>query len=136
MPADWPCRRLVAGRLIPERLLHLVRAGLRRHGRRPLLREEARHELRAVRRQLEERLVHQLRVQVAATDVVMNTIFGFIAAMYVKFCSGPTPRYTPRLRAVQQICQDVLKPDLVREQVVRPELTARLRQFFAEFQNS
>ena len=25
----------------------------------------------------------------------MNTIRGRTAAMYVKFCSGPTPRYTP-----------------------------------------
>ena len=25
----------------------------------------------------------------------MNAIFGLIAAMYVKFCSGPTPMYTP-----------------------------------------
>jgi len=26
---------------------------------------------------------------------MMNAIRGRIAAMYVKFCSGPTPRYTP-----------------------------------------
>jgi hypothetical protein len=26
---------------------------------------------------------------------VMNAMRDFIASMYVKFCSGPTPRYTP-----------------------------------------
>ncbi len=54
---------------IPVRLDELARGGLRRKPRRTRLREQARDELRAVGRQLEQRLVHQLQVQIAAADV-------------------------------------------------------------------
>jgi hypothetical protein len=43
--------------------------------------EQPGHKLRAVLRQFEQRLVHQVHVQVAATDVGNESIFGLIAAM-------------------------------------------------------
>ena len=115
------------------------REDVERRGRRgqavgPCLREETRDEIRAIRGQLEERLVHQLQSRLPRRMSMMNTIDGFSAAMYVKFCSGPTPMYDAAgPRRLEEVRNDPLHAELVRQQVVGAECAVRLGRIRAEF---
>jgi len=63
---------------------------------------------------------------------VMNTIFGFIAAMYVKFCSGPTKIHAAGLSCGSADLSGRTETRSRSRAGCPTELTARLRQFFAE----
>ncbi len=91
------------------------------------LREEARDELGAVGRQLEERLVHQVELQVPAADVHDERDRRLEGGDVGEVLFGPDADVRAAARdGLEQIGDDELQPRLVRQEVVGPECSPEL----------
>src|SRR5262249_15191598 len=96
-------------------------------------REQPRDELRAVSGKLEQRLVHQMGDHVAAANVEDDRDLwlqrGDVGKVLLRADAEVNAAWTKR---GDEIGDDELKPRLVRQEVIRTEVTARLREVAVE----
>ncbi len=118
---------------VPERVHKVCRAALVGQAGGPLLVEQQRDEVGAVGRQLEQRLVHQVHVQVAAPDVGDEHHLRLERRDVREVLLRPHAQIHAALPAAgQQVRNHPLQPDLVRDQVVGSEDAVRLGRVLAE----
>ncbi len=112
----------------------LGRRGCRAQPGRSRPREEPRNELRPIRRQLEERLVQQVEIEIAATDVDDEGHGGTQSGDVGKVLFGADAHIrTARYGALHERRHDRLEPGFVRDQVFGVERAVRLGEIRHEF---
>lgn len=96
-------------------------------------REQARQKIRAVIRKLEQRLVHQVRDQIAAADVDDDRDLRFERGDVGEVLLGPDAQiHAARFDRRLQLGDHELQADLVRQEVVGPEVAVGLGEIAAE----
>ena len=112
------------------RVENLLRRRLRSETVRRSAREQPRDEVGAIARQLEQRLVHQLQLQVASTDVHDERDRRLHGRDVSKILLGADADVRTAARHVaDQIRDDVLETQFVRQQVLGTEAASRFRKF-------
>ena len=112
---------------------NLLRRGKRVESRRPPHGKQLRHEIGAIGGQLEQRLVHEVQIQVAPPDVdderQLRLERGDVVEVLLRTHADV---HAGGYRALHQIRQDVGKSELVREQIVGSEIAVGLGEVRGE----